>query len=360
MNSIIVHMLRVFVNKEGKFGNPVGIVLDEKQELSPTNRQSIATKVGFSETVFINDLNTGSVSIYNPTKEVKFAGHALTGTAYFINKILGKPISLLECKGGKIKTRHEGELTWIHASLEGTPPWHHEEFPNADAVEELPISSNKEHTVIWSWLDKNKGIIRARTFAPDWGIPEDEANGSGSMQLAAILGRPLEIRHGKGSIVYAKPTEKGSADVGGRVEQDKSQKVAINNAVSAGGIVVKEIEGKSHILLIIFPDDNGLGFAKGHVNKNESFENAALREVAEETGLEKLRIVKKLGVVTRPSVENDGTKVEKDIHLYLMRADDYNHGDSDENYDWFEVDEAISKMGFLQEAEFLKNIKDEL
>jgi len=43
-----------------------------------------------------------------------------------------------------------------------------------------------------------------------------------------------------------------------------------------------------------------------------------------------------------------------------MKANDYNHSEADENYDWFEIEEAINKMGFPQEAEFLKSIKSEL
>lgn len=77
--------------------------------------------------------------------------------------------------------------------------------------------SKEEHTFAWAWINEDKGLIRARTFAPDWGIPEDEANGSGSMQLASILERKIEVIHGKGSIIYAKPEKSHFADVGGRV-----------------------------------------------------------------------------------------------------------------------------------------------
>lgn len=52
----------------------------------------------------------------------------------------------------------------------------------------------------------------------DWGIPEDEANGSGSMKLAHMLNRELTVHHGKGSIVYAKPFDQYVAIVGGRVK----------------------------------------------------------------------------------------------------------------------------------------------
>jgi predicted PhzF superfamily epimerase YddE/YHI9 len=116
-------------------------------------------------------------------------------------------------------------LTWIKASLAGTPPWKHEQLTSVNLVENF--EETREHTVIWAWLDENKGIVRARTFAPDWGIPEDEANGSGSMQLAAMLGKRLEIHHGKGSIIYAYPLENNSTTVGGRVKEIQERELEI-------------------------------------------------------------------------------------------------------------------------------------
>lgn len=221
----VIHILRVFVNNEKLFGNPVGIILDEKQEIPAADRQRIATNLGFSESVFINNINTGTVSIFNPQREVDFAGHALVGTAYFINTILKKHISSLDCRGGHIVTWQENNSTWIRASLEHTPSWIYEQFSDTASVESLSDKqiASKKHTVVWAWIDQGNGIVRARTFAPDWGIPEDEANGSGSMQLAATLGQKLEIHHGKGSVVYAKPAEVGFADVGGRIAEDPSR-----------------------------------------------------------------------------------------------------------------------------------------
>ena len=226
-NHVKVHILRVFVNEETKFGNPVGIVLDEKQNLASRIRQTIASKLGFSETVFINDLEKGQVSIFNPIHEVKFAGHALVGTAYFINKFLNKKIKYLNCEAGQIQTWQVTGLTWIRASLTNTPSWQYSELKNTSSVDSISESQmlSFKHTVVWAWKDKDKGIIRARTFAPDWGIPEDEANGSGSMQLAAKLGRNLEIHHGKGSVIYTKPDSLDLSSVGGRVKRDSPQNI---------------------------------------------------------------------------------------------------------------------------------------
>jgi predicted PhzF superfamily epimerase YddE/YHI9 len=60
-------------------------------------------------------------------------------------------------------------------------------------------------------------LIRARTFAPAWGIVEDEANGSGAMKLASNLQKPLKLIHGKGSIIFVKPAGDNQIQVGGQV-----------------------------------------------------------------------------------------------------------------------------------------------
>jgi len=219
-----IHILRVFVNDKNEFGNPVGIIVDEKHEISFSERQSLATQLGFSESVFINNIAIGNVSIFNPKSEVDFAGQALIGAAYFITNILKKQVKYLECNAGRIATWRENDCTWIGADLKKTPPWNHEQLQDASQVSEISISQtkSKKHTIIWSWISPEKGIIRARTFAPDWGITEDEANGSGSMQLASLLGQKLEIHHGKGSVIFAKPGKTGFAQVGGRVKEDTS------------------------------------------------------------------------------------------------------------------------------------------
>lgn len=74
--------------------------------------------------------------------------------------------------------------------------------------------------MVWAWENEKKGLIRSRTFLPDWGTLEDQGNGSGAMQLAKILGRNIEIHQGKGSLIYSRPSEKKYAKVGGRVVKD--------------------------------------------------------------------------------------------------------------------------------------------
>ena len=56
---------------------------------------------------------------------------------------------------------------------------------------------------------------------------------------------------------------------------------------------------------------------KGHLEQNETSEQAALREVFEETGLE-AEIIEHLGEVNYQFIQ-DGSKISKTVHVYLMK-----------------------------------------
>jgi predicted PhzF superfamily epimerase YddE/YHI9 len=59
-------------------------------------------------------------------------------------------------------------------------------------------------------------------FVPELGVGEDEATGSAALRLGAQLGHPIEIRQGKGSLIYARPAEQdGFVEIGGRVVLDE-------------------------------------------------------------------------------------------------------------------------------------------
>lgn len=213
-------ILRVFTNEEGKFGNPVGIMIDETRDLDSHKRQEIASKSGFSEIVFINSTTKSDVSIFSPQREIPFAGHALVGAAYFLNHECKKPMKQLVSQDKIIKTWETDGITWVMGELSILPNWNFEQLASSAAVETLSPEETaaKKHTVVWAWVDEDKGVIRARTFASDWGIAEDEANGSGSMRLVATLNRDLIVHHGKGSLIYAKPSNSDYAEVGGLVQ----------------------------------------------------------------------------------------------------------------------------------------------
>ncbi len=87
---------------------------------------------------------------------------------------------------------------------------------------------------------------------------------------------------------------------------------------SAGGVVVRDIEGTPHVLVIRDPYKNW-GLPKGHLEDGESTGEAALREVAEETGLEDLALGEELATIEW-YFRAQGRLVHKFCAFYLMSS----------------------------------------
>lgn len=100
---------------------------------------------------------------------------------------------------------------------------------------------------------------------------------------------------------------------------------------SAGGLVCN----RSHHILIMFKRGKW-DMPKGRVDEGQSYQQAALREVHEETGLieKKLTIEGKL-VSTWHTTSHSGVKYLKKTHWFLMRYD----GDDDDTMP--QVEEGI-------------------
>lgn len=224
------HLLKVFTDKKGYFGDVASIIVDEGRHIPDAQRQMITRKLNTGETIFVNDLDTANISVVHPQGEIGFAGVGVLATAWLLTKLRGKPTNKMQARDGEITAWQDSDITWVRASLATMPPWNYKQMESAEAVEEIRLKDTKswQHTMAWAWIDEAKGIIRARTFAADWDIPEAQGNGSGSMVLAAKLGRPIEIKHGEGAVIFAKPALNGCSDIGGRVkEQVKILEIAI-------------------------------------------------------------------------------------------------------------------------------------
>jgi 8-oxo-dGTP pyrophosphatase MutT (NUDIX family) len=90
---------------------------------------------------------------------------------------------------------------------------------------------------------------------------------------------------------------------------------------SAGGLVVRTEQGTSSGALIGRLDRRGRlrwSLPKGHVEHGETHEQAAIREVEEETGISG-RITARLGSVEYTFVAQ-GKRIHKRVHHYLMEA----------------------------------------
>jgi predicted PhzF superfamily epimerase YddE/YHI9 len=216
-----LHVLRVFCDEAGEHGNPLGVFL-EGAEVPPQQRQAVAHELGFSETVFVDDGGRGECRIFTPGLELPFAGHPTVGTAWLLAQV-GDAVEVLRPPAGEVAVRTEGELTYVVARAEWSPPWELIELGSPAEVEALdgPPGGREDEIYLWAWADQEAGIVRSRCFSLADGVGEDEATGSAAIMLANELQRPLTIRQGQGSLLDARPLGEGRAEVGGRVVLDE-------------------------------------------------------------------------------------------------------------------------------------------
>src|SRR5215211_1736100 len=211
-----LHVLRVFCGDDGSWGNPLGVFLDG-DSVSDGDRQAVATDLGFSETVFVDDADRGVIGIFTPAVEIPFAGHPVVGTAWLLTRERGG-VPVLRPPAGEVPVRTEAEMTYAAGRPEWAPEFEFVQLGSPAEVEALDGSPRKDAEVgMWAWIDEEAGVLRERVFAEPFGIPEDEATGAAAVALTARLGRPLDIRQGKGSRIVTRPLDDGMVELAGRV-----------------------------------------------------------------------------------------------------------------------------------------------
>ena len=91
----------------------------------------------------------------------------------------------------------------------------------------------------------------------------------------------------------------------------------IQETKSVGGVVFKQ----DGLVLMVNQDGASCSLPKGHIEEGESEIEAAQREIHEESGIDDIELVKKLGSYQRYKIGNDGgedTSELKTIFMYLF------------------------------------------
>jgi predicted PhzF superfamily epimerase YddE/YHI9 len=221
--AIDVTVLRVFTDLEGKFGNPLGVV--DANTVDAADRQRIATQLGYSETIFVDMPQAGATTaqarIFTPVTELPFAGHPTVGASWWLRDI-GLPIHTLTVPAGVVQVSYDDDMAAVRARAEWAPEF---AIHDLDSTDELLAAEPGDYpddveSYLWTWTDKDKGVLRSRMFAVGLGIPEDEATGAAAVRITDYLSRDLTIVQGKGSIIETQWGGDGWVRVAGRVVSD--------------------------------------------------------------------------------------------------------------------------------------------
>jgi 8-oxo-dGTP diphosphatase len=139
-------------------------------------------------------------------------------------------------------------------------------------------------------------------------------------------------------------------------------KVPTKLQISAGGVAFRKQGERIEVALISVGDDARWQLPKGLVDKGESTEDAAVREVREEAGID-TEVVERLDKIEYWYLWNENgerVRYHKYVYFYLLR---YKSGDvSDHDHEvnearWFDIEEAVDMLAFESEKKIVQKAK---
>ena len=128
--------------------------------------------------------------------------------------------------------------------------------------------------------------------------------------------------------------------------------MAEKRVVSSGGVIFRKVNGGFEVALV--SRRNIWCLPKGLIEANETADEAALREVKEETGLNG-EIIGKIGEINYSFFRN--RRYFKTVHFYLLKL----VGGSIEAHDsemdkvkWFPISDAIRVLTYVNERKIMR------
>jgi ADP-ribose pyrophosphatase YjhB (NUDIX family) len=141
--------------------------------------------------------------------------------------------------------------------------------------------------------------------------------------------------------------------------------VVATREYSAGGIVLRIVEGRTEVAVIKPAGRNVMALPKGHIERGETSQQTAEREIHEETGL-MVACIRKLSDV-KYVYRFKGKTIFKCVSFYLFQ---YQAGEIDhisqsmrKEVDvarWVTIEEAVAKLSYPGERDIAGKVLDEL
>jgi 8-oxo-dGTP diphosphatase len=122
---------------------------------------------------------------------------------------------------------------------------------------------------------------------------------------------------------------------------------------AGGGVVVRHGENGPEVAVVHRPRYDDWSFPKGKLDRGESFEDGALREVEEEIGLRC-----RLGDELSPTAYRDNKGRAKVVRYWLMEPLDGAFEPSDEvdEMRWVSLDDAGALLSYDRDRELLREV----
>ncbi len=128
---------------------------------------------------------------------------------------------------------------------------------------------------------------------------------------------------------------------------------------SCGAVVYRKINNEIRYLLIRNRRSSNWSFPKGHVEKGETLEQTAIREVFEETGL-RINILPGFKCKSEYTIQN---KIQKTVQIFVASTNDTQtkiQVEEIEDYIWLTFENAYNHLKFENDKTILKDAKEYL
>lgn len=148
----------------------------------------------------------------------------------------------------------------------------------------------------------------------------------------------------------------------GTVYRDSEKYEEEETVTSAGGIIFRNEDGEIKFLLIKNLYDKWT-FPKGKVEEGETWQEAAVREIQEETGISEAEILGEVGEVRFTDKSGDEA-IKKNVHFYLVKTDQKETVVDPKAHvkeiAWMREEDALNSLGYPNLADLFKKATEDI